>query len=56
MSWSECCGCAMAFYAACQRNMMAQYCCGSGSTNKQFFMCFLHRQEANEVILNVWLY
>ena len=21
MSWGECCGCAMAFYAACQRHM-----------------------------------
>ena len=21
MSWSECCGCAMAFYAACQRQI-----------------------------------
>ena len=34
MSWSECCGCAMAFYAACQWHMMVQYCCGS--TNKLF--------------------
>ena len=33
MSWSECCGCAMAFCAACQRHMMVQYCCDSGSTN-----------------------
>ena len=41
MSWSECCGCAMAFYAACQRHMMVQYCCGSGSTNKLFCKCFL---------------
>ena len=32
MRWSECCGCAMAFYAACQRHMMVHYCCGSGST------------------------
>ena len=46
----------MAFYAACQRHMMLQYCCGSGSTNKLFIRCFLLRQEANEVILNVWLY
>ena len=38
MSWSECCGCAIAFYAACQRHMMVQYCCGSGSTNK-LFLC-----------------
>ena len=30
MSWSEC---ATAFSAACQRHMMVQYCCGSGSTN-----------------------
>ena len=34
MSWSECCGCAMAFYAACQGHMMVQYCCDSGSSNK----------------------
>ena len=56
MSWSECCGCVMAFYAACQRHMMVQYCCGSGITNKLFCKCFLLLQEANEVILNVWLY
>ena len=31
----------MAFYAACQRHMMVQYCCGSGSTNKLFCKCFL---------------
>ena len=36
MSWSECCGCVMAFSAACQRHMMVQYCCGNGSTNKLF--------------------
>ena len=41
MSWSECCGCAMAFYAACQWHMMVQYCCDSGSTNKLFCKCFL---------------
>ena len=29
------------FSAACQRHMMVQYCCGSGSKNKQFFWCFL---------------
>ena len=52
MSWS---GCVMAFYAAWQRHMMVQYCCGSGSINKLFCMCFLLLQEANEVILNVWL-
>ena len=56
MSWSECCGCAMAFHSACQLHMMVQYCCGSGSTNKLFCKCFLLLQEANEVILNVWLY
>ena len=56
MSWSECCGCAMAFYAACQRHMMVKYCCGSGSTNKLFCKCFLLLQETNEVILNVSLY
>ena len=53
MSWSEC---SMDFYAACQWHMMVQYFCGSGSTNKLFCMCFLPLQEANEVILNVWLY
>ena len=37
-------------------DMMVQYCCGSGSTNKLFCKCFLLLQEANEVILNVWLY
>ena len=41
MSWSECCGCAMAFYAASQRHMMVQYCCGSGSTNKIFCNVFM---------------
>ena len=43
------------FFAACQRHMMVQYCCGSGCTNELFCMCFFE-QEANEVILNVWLY
>ena len=56
MSWSECCGGVMAFSAACQRHMMMQYCCGSGSTNKLLCKCFLIRQEHNEAILNVWLY
>ena len=28
------------FYAACQRHMMVQYCCGSGSTKKLFCKCF----------------
>ena len=55
MSWSECSGCVMAFSAACQRRMMVQYCCGSGSINKLFNKCFLPLQEANEVILKVWL-
>ena len=36
--------------------MMVQYCCGSGSTNELFCKCFLLFQEANKVILNVWLY
>ena len=50
----------MGFSAACQRQMMVQYCCGSDSTNKLFcnylqILCFLLQQEANEVILNVWL-
>ena len=48
--------CAMAFNAACQQHMMVQHCCGSCSTNKLFCMCFLLWQEANEVILNMWLY
>ena len=37
-------------------HMMVQYCCDSGSTNKLFCKCFLLWQEANEVILNVWLF
>ena len=37
MSWSQCCGCVMAFSAACKLHMMVQYCCDSGSTNKLFF-------------------
>ena len=41
MSWIECCGCVIAFYAACQRHMMMQYSCGGGSTNKLFCKCFL---------------
>ena len=56
MSWSECCGCAMALSAACQPHMMMQYCCGSGSTSKLFRKCFLLWQEASDVILNVWLF
>ena len=56
MSMSECCGCALALYAACQRHMMVQYSCGSGSTNKLFCNCFFIRHEAKEVTLNVWLY
>ena len=51
LSWCECCGCAMAFSAACQRHTMVQYCSGSGCTNKLYCRCFLHWQEANEVIL-----
>ena len=38
------------------QHMMVQYCCDSGSTNKLFCKCFLLLPEANEVILNVWLY
>ena len=56
MRLSECCGCVMAFSAACQRHMMVQYCCGSGSRNKLICRCFLLLQEANEVILNVCIY
>ena len=41
MSWSECCGCVMTFSAACQRHMMVQYCCGSGSTKKLYYRCSL---------------
>ena len=55
MSWCECCGCVMEFSVACQRHMMVQYCCDSGSKNKLFCMSFLLRHEANEVILNAWL-
>ena len=32
----DCCGCAMAFYAACLWHLMVQFCCGSGRTNKLF--------------------
>ena len=39
-----------------QQHMMVQYCCGSVGTNKLICKCFLHWQEANEVILNVWSY
>ena len=56
MSWSECCGCVMTLYVACQQHMMVQYCCGSGSTDKIFCRCFLLWQETNEVILDVGLY
>ena len=35
--------------------MVVQYFCDSGSTNKLFYMPFLLSQEANEVILDVWL-
>ena len=55
MSWSECCRC-VAFSAACQRHIVVKYFCDSGSSNKLFCKCFLLCQEANEVILNVWLY
>ena len=37
----------MAFSAACERHMMVQYCCGSGSTNNLFCRCFLLLQEPN---------
>ena len=48
MSWSECCGYAVAFYAACERHMMVQYCCGSGSTNKLFCeSSYLDRKPMN---------
>ena len=56
MSWNECCGCVVAFSAACHRYMMVQYCCDSGSTNNLFCKCFLHWQKTNKVILNMWLY
>ena len=32
--------CVMALSAACQRYMMVQYCCGSGSTDELFCRCF----------------
>ena len=53
MSWSECFVYVMAFSAACQRHMMVQYCCDSGSTLNMSCMCFLLCQEASEVVLNV---
>ena len=56
MSWSESCGCVIASLAACQRHMMVQYCCGSGSTSRLFCTCFMLLQEANEVLLDVWLF
>ena len=56
MSWSECCRCVMTFSAACQRHMMVQYFCDSGSSNKLYCMYFILYQEANEVILNVCLF
>ena len=56
MCWSECFGCVMAYSAARQRHTMVQNCCGSGSKNKLFCRCFLLCEEANEVILIVWLY
>ena len=36
MSWSECYGCAMAIYAAIQRHMMVQYCCGKAAQTSYF--------------------
>ena len=48
MSRSVCCGCVMAFSAACQRHMMVQFCHDIGSINNLFCMCFLPRQEAND--------
>ena len=37
----------MVFSAACQRHMMVQYCCDSGSTNKLFCKCCLPWQESD---------
>ena len=55
MSWSECCWCAMALYAACQRHMMVQYCCGSGSINKLFPKCFLlHSKQSYRSDVKAW--
>ena len=34
---------------------MEQYCCDSGCANKLLCIIFLLLQEANEVILDVWL-
>ena len=45
--------CVMDLSAACQRHMMVQYCCSSGSTDELFCMCFMPQQETNETILNV---
>ena len=46
----------MAFSAACQQHMMMQYCCDSTCTSKLFCMYFLLLHEANELILDMWLY
>ena len=56
MNWSESCWCVTVSSAAYQRHMMVNFCCESGSTHKLFCRCFLHCQEANELILNAWLY
>ena len=50
MSWSECCGCEMAFSAACQRHMMVQYYCVCGSTNKLFVGASYFNRAPNKVI------
>ena len=56
MSWSKCCGSVMAFTATWQRHMLVQKCPDSGGIKKLFCKCSLLRQEANEELLNVWLY
>ena len=45
MSWSECCGCVMAFSAAYQWHMMVQYCCDNGSANKFLCISFFGRKS-----------
>ena len=55
MSWSECCGYAMAFSAAYQRHFMVQYCCGSGSTIKLLCQCFLHILQIDICGINVFI-
>ena len=47
MSWSECCGCAMAFFCSMSATYDGAVLLWQCSTNKLFIL---------NVILNVWLY